>query len=173
MESSQQKGKGQRKGAGPSSEMTLRLRDDERVALGRLILGSGKSLTDEVREAILLADRVAAGKAISTPLERLDENLRRQGDAVSELGKRLEAFVAIFRKWEEDQKAKDAARDDRFAALEQGLALTVGGVVALGTGSLSREQNDAWLRIFPGCMGSYEKGILSRQLLDAAVKLEK
>jgi len=173
MESSQQKGKGRGKGAGPALELTLRLRDDERVALGRLTLGSGKSITDLIREAILLADQVAAGKAISTPLERIDENLRRQGDAVSELGKRLEAFVALFRKWEEDQKIKDEAIDARFEALEQGLALVVGGVVALGTGNLNKEQNNRWLSLYPRCQGAYEKGILSRQLADAVLELEK
>jgi K+-sensing histidine kinase KdpD len=146
--------------------------------------GGATTLNAVVGAAILEADERASQRRFASPLARLQEVADRHRDDTIEIGKRVENLVSITKSAEKDavlRAERDAekihtlvgALDERLSSLEQGLSIVVGAVVALGMGHSTPAQNDAWLKSFMGCKGSYERGLLGAQLLDAAAKLGK
>lgn len=165
--------KGQSSGVNAVPGMTLRLREEERAAVARLCISSGKGVTDVVRDAILESDKRASEEVIGSQIDELRRVLTVEVTAIQELAKRLEDLFRMFRAGEEKAKVHDAAVDLKLAVLEQSLMLVVGGVTALGFGYPTKGEKDYWLQTMQAAMASHEKGVLGRQLLEAAAKIQK
>ena len=181
----QKKAKSGRSGGNLVPPTTIRLSEDVRSALVRLMSdGSSTSLNAVVCTAILAADKSASEKRVASPLAQLQGVTERNREDIIAVGKRLEQLFELSRSIEKDEIRRDerdfeqvtghlAAMSEQLGSLQQGVEMIVGAVVALGLGHQTEAQNHAWLKTFTGCKGSYERGLLGAQLAEAVAKLSK
>lgn len=157
MAKSQQKGVNS-KGPVPKTTPTtaVRLREDERAALGRIMVTRGCGPSEAIRYAIEATDRAEAEGLLVTPMMRLESGVEM---LVRELRKHPDVHERLFAVLNRNQAQIDA----RVAALEQSLGIVLGAVIGAGmTGDADRQRS--WLRQLSTVMDLQKRGKLGEQL---------